>query len=167
LICKVCEQFKERPAEMRAGRRVCKSCEAEKRSPEGSRKGALKAWHKKYDGNKEAWNKRVREYRAKRKADGKPIVRNCKSDRFRANSRIKIFLRAEVRATYGDLCMYCLKPAATVDHVVPLNHGGENHISNLVPACWSCNSSKQDKGLLQWLIFKRKQGVNASGHKIC
>jgi hypothetical protein len=40
--------------------------------------------------------------------------------------------------------------AEVVDHVVPLEQGGANDISNLVPACRSCNASKRDRTPEQW-----------------
>ena len=33
---------------------------------------------------------------------------------------------------------------ASVDHIVPVTHGGANDPSNLVAACWRCNLSKGD-----------------------
>lgn len=39
---------------------------------------------------------------------------------------------------------------ATLDHVVPRAAGGSNDPSNLVVACLSCNSSRQDTPLAQW-----------------
>lgn len=55
------------------------------------------------------------------------------------------------RASYHGLCVYCLAPATQRDHVVPLIAGGTNDIDNIVPACKSCNSSKNAKPLLVWL----------------
>jgi hypothetical protein len=47
-------------------------------------------------------------------------------------------------------CVYCGKPACTVDHVRPLTRGGEEHEGNLVPACMSCNTSKGNRLLTEW-----------------
>jgi 5-methylcytosine-specific restriction endonuclease McrA len=33
---------------------------------------------------------------------------------------------------------------ATIDHVKPLALGGEHSYSNIVTACWDCNTKKQD-----------------------
>jgi 5-methylcytosine-specific restriction endonuclease McrA len=48
------------------------------------------------------------------------------------------------------LCFYCQDFPTTVDHVVPLIHGGTNYQDNLVPCCRPCNSSKSDKLLNEW-----------------
>ena len=50
---------------------------------------------------------------------------------------------------YGEACAYChvaltLKKAHR-DHVIPLNRGGSNWASNLVPACKPCNLHKHTK----------------------
>jgi len=53
---------------------------------------------------------------------------------------------------YNSLCAYCgRKTKLTIDHVVPLSRGGSNDITNAVPACTSCNSSKRDKPLFIWM----------------
>ena len=38
----------------------------------------------------------------------------------------------------------------TIDHIIPLNSGGEHEIWNLVPMTRSLNSSKQDRDMLEW-----------------
>ena len=45
----------------------------------------------------------------------------------------------------GSRCHYCGAPATTVDHVIPKAKGGTDAMSNLVPACARCNSSKRDR----------------------
>ena len=47
---------------------------------------------------------------------------------------------------FNHRCAYCYQPAIlTADHVMPLVLGGSNYISNIVPACQSCNSRKGKK----------------------
>jgi 5-methylcytosine-specific restriction endonuclease McrA len=45
---------------------------------------------------------------------------------------------------FDGCCAYCGKTTGklTADHVVPLAQGGANTLSNVVPACSSCNSRK-------------------------
>jgi 5-methylcytosine-specific restriction endonuclease McrA len=57
-------------------------------------------------------------------------------------------------------CTYCGRKfesirSATWDHVVPVSRGGSFGIGNLVPACQSCNSSKQDKTITEWRAWQR------------
>ena len=47
-------------------------------------------------------------------------------------------------------CVYCGKPATSVDHVIALARGGLEIEANLVPACASCNGSKGAKLLQDW-----------------
>jgi 5-methylcytosine-specific restriction endonuclease McrA len=50
------------------------------------------------------------------------------------------------------LCTYCgLCASTTIDHVLPLSHGGTNAFENLVGACHPCNSSKNGHLLAEWL----------------
>ena len=43
----------------------------------------------------------------------------------------------------GNACVYCQsKFKLSRDHDIPLARGGSNYISNIVPACSSCNSAK-------------------------
>jgi hypothetical protein len=39
-------------------------------------------------------------------------------------------------------CVYCGEQATSIDHVKPRWAGGSDDMSNLVPACTSCNSRK-------------------------
>lgn len=51
----------------------------------------------------------------------------------------------------GQICVYCGKPANTVDHIIPKIKGGLDKAWNLVPCCKSCNSSKSTKDLADFL----------------
>jgi 5-methylcytosine-specific restriction endonuclease McrA len=48
---------------------------------------------------------------------------------------------------FGHACAYCLRGDVklTMDHVTPLSKGGEHTAENIVPACKSCNSKKNNR----------------------
>lgn len=51
----------------------------------------------------------------------------------------------DMQAAYDHRCAYCGKRAKghlTQDHITPLSQGGSHTLSNIVPACQSCNSKK-------------------------
>lgn len=51
----------------------------------------------------------------------------------------------------GGRCAYCGRPAATGDHVVPRSKGGRTHPTNTVACCSTCNTSKGDRTLNEWI----------------
>jgi 5-methylcytosine-specific restriction endonuclease McrA len=54
-------------------------------------------------------------------------------------------------AQFGHCCAYC---GATgdlhIEHVVPISFGGTHVLSNIVPACKSCNFNKASKDAESW-----------------
>lgn len=77
----------------------------------------------------------------------------------RPEKRQAIYLRD------GLACVYCGRSdlLLTLDHVTPCELGGTNEAGNLVTACVSCNSAKQDLTLRQWLGVLRDRGVETAG----
>ncbi len=54
-------------------------------------------------------------------------------------------------------CVYCGSIAdLSTDHLIPRNKGGNDSADNVVLACRSCNASKGDKGVFEWLGLKEK-----------
>jgi 5-methylcytosine-specific restriction endonuclease McrA len=51
----------------------------------------------------------------------------------------------EIQARFKYRCAYCNERSArlTMDHVVPISKGGAHSADNIVPACKTCNCSKQ------------------------
>jgi 5-methylcytosine-specific restriction endonuclease McrA len=62
----------------------------------------------------------------------------------------------QLKEEYSNLCVYCGKRynELTIDHIVPISKGGEHDINNTVPACRSCNASKNDRPLLLWMYYR-------------
>jgi 5-methylcytosine-specific restriction endonuclease McrA len=69
--------------------------------------------------------------------------------------------RARVYARDKFCCVWCqthVLPgappgwprSATLDHVVPRDAGGSNHVSNLVTACHSCNSRRHHASAIEF-----------------
>lgn len=94
---------------------------------------------------------RVREYRRRYRAANRDKIRALNGSR-RARLRaveVNDFTAAqwtEMKALFKHRCAYCnRKPRVlTMDHVVPLIKGGHHTAANIVPACQSCNSRKND-----------------------
>ena len=49
-----------------------------------------------------------------------------------------------IKALYNHRCIYCgtASRSLTQDHITPLSKGGNHTVTNVVPACRSCNASK-------------------------
>ncbi len=62
---------------------------------------------------------------------------------------------------YGNCCIYCKSgDRITTDHLIPLSRGGTNFPSNLAPACYSCNCSKNKKTYKEFMEYRRlNEGV--------
>jgi len=85
-------------------------------------------------------------------------TRNQGSKWIRPAKRLAIYLRD------GECCLYCgaaIEDGAilTLDHVVPCELGGTNEADNLVTACLSCNSAKQNKTIRQFFVVLRDKGI--------
>lgn len=106
---------------------------------------------------RDAWNKKNKD---KRKAQQRRFYSSQKGRLYNRNSQA---IRRS-KSKQGDVttawleqfmasqtkCFYCKKPfnsnrKKTVDHVIPLDKGGEHIMTNLVIACQSCNSSKGNR----------------------
>lgn len=57
--------------------------------------------------------------------------------------------------SYHGMCVYCGNLATVQDHVTALKRGGSDDISNVVPCCGRCNSSKRDTPLMVWLARRK------------
>jgi 5-methylcytosine-specific restriction endonuclease McrA len=64
---------------------------------------------------------------------------------------IKPKRRAQIIKRDDGMCVYCKGLGESLDHVVARERGGDNKSSNLVTACFRCNSRKGDMPTIVWL----------------
>jgi len=137
-----------------------------KREYREAHKAEINARHKKYQqAHKAELNLKQREYREAHKAEinarrrGSPQQRTANNHNRRARklhnggTHTTKDIQTQYQRQKGK-CYYCkvkLGKAYHVDHVIPLSKGGSNGPENLVIACPSCNLSKRNKLLHEWL----------------
>jgi 5-methylcytosine-specific restriction endonuclease McrA len=91
---------------------------------------------------------------------------NSKTERLRKHSVSDPEVRAKVWSITGGRCFYCSVELSRersaeapnrsfhVDHLVAKANGGPDHISNYVPACHSCNSSKHARPFAEFFRWR-------------
>ena len=80
---------------------------------------------------------------------------------------IRMSTRLAIYSRDGFCCAFCGACSEdgvvmTLDHVLARELGGSNKPSNLVSACLSCNSSKQDSSLRDWFRILRDRGIDTT-----
>lgn len=136
---------------------------------------------KKYrEANKEKLREQQREYRLRKPEIGRErrrrwgeqnperVLELARQRRARKKNAEGQHTADEVQQLYvmqRGLCCFCSKPVGdkrdgikrshfenyTEEHILPLDRGGSNWISNMVLTCWNCNCSRQDKLLFaEW-----------------
>ena len=46
------------------------------------------------------------------------------------------------------------------DHLIPKSRGGSDSADNLLLSCKACNTSRNDKGVFEWLGLKKKDDLH-------
>ncbi len=58
-------------------------------------------------------------------------------------------------------CVFCSSTEnLQTDHLIPRSRGGSDSADNLVLSCGQCNSSRNDKGVFEWLGLKKKDSLH-------
>lgn len=79
------------------------------------------------------------------------IKRNGSTTRWRK-------IRLAILRRDNNTCYYCGIPTATtVDHLTPLEQGGDDNFNNLVSACSNCNYSKGNRTEEQYIKARNKK----------
>ena len=69
---------------------------------------------------------------------------------------------ALIRELRNSTCVYCASPADHADHVRPIARGGWHHERNLVPACATCNTTRNASLLVEWMSCEWEKVVGAA-----
>ena len=82
----------------------------------------------------------------------------------RKEKRLAIYMRD------GFSCAYCGDSVEdgiilTLDHIKPISKEGSNKETNLVTACRSCNSKRQDRPIKQWCKIVAEYINNGDKHE--
>lgn len=79
------------------------------------------------------------------------IKRNGSTSRWRK-------IRVAILRRDNHTCYYCGIPTATtVDHLTPVEQGGDDSFNNLVSACANCNYSKGNRTEEQYIKARNKK----------
>lgn len=80
----------------------------------------------------------------RRNPESARIIQHVRRSRVKAaGGRFTVKEFRELCAWFDNRCAYCgASGKMTMDHIVPIAHGGSNWISNILPACRLCNYRK-------------------------
>lgn len=71
--------------------------------------------------------------------------------------------RARIHARDGHKCLGCgSKENLNIDHNIALIRGGTDDDDNLQTLCGSCNSSKGEKSMVEWLVWRSERAEAAA-----
>jgi len=88
------------------------------------------------------------------------------SDRFKAFRDGQATMSGTIREWQREQelpeeCVFCgSKANLQVDHLIPRSRGGSDSADNTVWSCSTCNASRGDKGVFQWLGLKKKDRLH-------
>lgn len=65
----------------------------------------------------------------------------------------------EMRRLYSMPCAFCASTERIdLDHKIPLSRGGSHGLGNLMPLCDNCNSTKYNKIIMEWRLYRIRIG---------
>ena len=179
--CKMCRRTTNKPI-VKEGHRICSKCKNELPLNEeyfmkdSTKKNGLSNICKQCD--KEKGKKYRKENKDKLKETKKKYMQTQKGKQALKNGMLKRRERITIGVLktrkpitheqwedclkyFNESCAYCgthqnnLEWTLEQEHIIPLSKGGTYDVSNIIPACRTCNVSKKDRKLETW--FKSKE----------
>lgn len=178
--CSICkeqkplEQFHKNKNKKNGVSVTCKPCAInrsrswEKNNPDRVNENSRKQYHK--DIEKSRKNRRARVNRWYSNNSEKVIaktrawnIKNPESKRISEQKRRSAKIgngvfkisKKEILKIISSACVACGSyDKITMDHIIPLSRGGTHSIGNLQPLCFSCNASKNNRTMTEWVLSK-------------
>lgn len=159
---------------------ICKPCNLEKvrnwekANPERVLENNRRQYHKDIEKSRKDRAARVRKWYAahpergraaaaewKRKNRGLATAHENLRRARKKEAGIYVILPKEIRRILSSQCVSCgTHDRIGFDHIVPLARGGRHSIGNLQPMCTPCNSSKNDKTMMEWKLIMKGRDSN-------
>lgn len=128
------------------------ACKARKARYYAGHKGETQEYGRSYYlKNKELIDSKNRIYRSENRELCNTLGMRYRSKKKQLPSTLTTKQWNEMKSYFGNRCAYCNSELPlTREHFLPVNKGGEFTHNNIIPACKSCNSSKQDSDFFEW-----------------
>ena len=141
--------------------RICEKTKIWRENNPGRYTGYMKKYRKdNYHKYKNYFLQKGREYREKYPERGRMKAQKRKAKIFSLPASLTCDQWLIILKRFNYQCAYCgltelesrniLSQRLHQEHFIPVSKGGEYTHNNIIPACKSCNSSKQDKDFFEW-----------------
>jgi hypothetical protein len=99
----------------------------------------------------------------KQKREPKPRTTGSRARKARIRGMVKNYTAQDWERCleyWNNACAYCgAGGRMQQEHYLPVDMGGTYTPDNIIPACGKCNSQKQRKDPLEWLLTKQEHGL--------
>lgn len=135
------------------------SAEWKRRDKEKNRALYAAKWREYYEKNKSHFQQYQREWNQADPEKRRGYVRKRRAILKGCSASLSTAAWKAIKELHGNKCAYCGSSGKVeMDHIVPISRGGAHHESNVVPCCRSCNASKGDRPLEEWLSVRDASG---------
>lgn len=99
-----------------------------------------------YNGGKE----RIREWNKENPEKIKQYIYKSRLKRIENAGKVYDIIEKDYRKLFSSPCFICGEKEISIDHIIPVTLGGTHSIGNLQSLCKPCNSSKNNRLMVEW-----------------
>jgi 5-methylcytosine-specific restriction endonuclease McrA len=159
---------------------TCKECAKQrarlwtKNNPEKALENSRKQYHKDIDKSRKNRAARVRKWYAANPEKGRASASRWKKNNRdtatayensrrakKAGAGMYVVSPKDLRRLMSSSCVNCgAREKISIDHIIPIARGGRHSVGNLQTLCTPCNSSKNDKTMIEWKVTSKGRDLN-------